>query len=205
MTTLLIILVIVLLFLGTPIFIALGLSAFLSVLLVSDIEPMILVQRMFAGLDQFALMALPFFILAANIMESGGLSNRILRWARALVGHMAGGVAMTTQVSSMFFGALSGSSPATVIAIGKMMYPELLRQKYDKAFISGLFASAGSVSLIIPPSITLIVLGSVITQVSVGDLFIAGIGAGLIYGLAAVIYIYFTLRNIICRGINVLL
>lgn len=190
MTTLLIILVIVLLFLGTPIFIALGLSAFLSVLLVSDIEPMILVQRMFAGLDQFALMALPFFILAANIMESGGLSNRILRWARALVGHMAGGVAMTTQVSSMFFGALSGSSPATVIAIGKMMYPELLRQKYDKAFISGLFASAGSVSLIIPPSITLIVLGSVITQVSVGDLFIAGIGAGLIYGLAAVIYIY---------------
>lgn len=190
MTTLLIILIIVLLFLGAPIFIALGLSAFLSVLFIGDVEPMILVQRMFAGLDQFALMALPFFILAANIMESGGLSKRILRWARSLVGHLAGGVAMTTQVSSMFFGALSGSSPATVIAIGKMMYPELLRQKYDKSYISGLLASAGSVSLIIPPSITLIVLGSVVTQVSVGDLFIAGIGAGLIYGLAAVIYIY---------------
>lgn len=190
MTTLLVILIIILLFVGAPIFIALGLSAFLSVLLISDVDPMILVQRMFAGIDQFALMALPFFILAANIMESGGLSKRILRWAKALVGHMAGGVAMTTQVSSMFFGALSGSSPATVIAIGKIMYPELLRQKYDKSFISGLLASAGSVSLIIPPSITLIVLGSVVTQVSVGELFIAGIGAGLIYGLAAVIYIY---------------
>ncbi|SFO90996.1 TRAP transporter large permease [Salibacterium halotolerans] len=191
MITLLIILIIILLFISAPIFVSLGLASFVSVLLLSNIEPMILVQRMFAGLDQFALMALPFFILAANIMEGGGLSDRLLRWARALVGHLAGGVAMTTQVSSMFFGALSGSSPATVVAIGKIMYPELVRRKYDPAFAAGLLASAGSISLIIPPSITLIVLASVVTSVSVGELFTAGIGAGLIFGIVTIVYIYF--------------
>ncbi|SER61009.1 TRAP transporter large permease [Salisediminibacterium halotolerans] len=190
MTTLLFILIIIFLFTSAPIFVALGLGSFLSVVFMSDTDPMILVQRMFGGLDQFALMALPFFIFAANIMEGGGLSDRILRWARALVGHMAGGVAMTTQVSSMFFGALSGSSPATVIAIGKIMYPELLRREYSPSFSAGLLASAGSISLIIPPSITLIVLGSVITTLSVSDLFTAGIGAGLIIGLVTIAYIY---------------
>lgn len=190
MVTLLLILILILLFASVPIFVALGLSSFLAVLFMSDIQPMILIQRLFGGIDQFALMALPFFILAANIMDVGGLSKRILRWSRSVVGHITGGVAMTTQVSSMFFGALSGSSPATVIAIGKIMYPEMLRKKYDKSFSSGLLASAGAVSLIIPPSITLIIFGSV-TGVSVGSLFIAGIGAGVIYGLSSIIYIYF--------------
>lgn len=189
MIALLLILIIIFLFSSVPIFVSLGLSAFLAVLFSSDIQPMILIQRLFGGLDQFALMALPFFILAANIMEGGGLSDRILRWARALVGHLSGGVAMTTQVSSMFFGALSGSSPATVIAIGKIMYPELIRGGYSKSFSAGLLASSGSVSLIIPPSITLIIYGSV-TGVSVGKLFLAGIGAGLIYGLSSILYIY---------------
>ncbi|MYL36919.1 TRAP transporter large permease [Halobacillus litoralis] len=190
MISLLLILLMVFLFSSTPIFVSLGLSSFLSVIFLTDIQPMILIQRLFGGLDQFALMALPFFILAANIMDVGGLSKRILRWSRACVGHITGGVAMTTQVSSMFFGALSGSSPATVIAIGKIMYPEMLRKKYDKSFASGLLASSGAVSLIIPPSITLIIFGSV-TGVSVGSLFIAGIGAGLIYGLSSILYIYY--------------
>lgn len=174
---------------SVPIYISLGLAAFISVIFFSDIEPMLLIQRLFAGLDQFALMALPLFILAANIMDGGGLSERILRFARALVGHLAGGVAMTTQAASMFFGALSGSGPATVIAIGKIMYPEMLRGGYSKSFSSGLLASAGAVSLIIPPSITLIIYGSV-TGVSVGSLFIAGIGAGIVFGLSSVVYIY---------------
>ncbi|UOQ84492.1 TRAP transporter large permease [Gracilibacillus salinarum] len=194
MVSLLLILIIILLFASVPIYVALGLSSFLAVVFMSDTNPMILIQRLFGGLDQFALMALPFFILAANIMDVGGLSKRILRWARAFVGHITGGVAMTTQVSSMFFGALSGSSPATVVAMGKIMYPELLNKKYDKKFSSGLLASAGAVSLIIPPSITLIIFGSV-TGVSVGDLFIAGIGAGIIIGLSSIIYIYIYARN----------
>ncbi|WP_059104366.1 TRAP transporter large permease subunit [Shouchella shacheensis] len=102
MTTILIILILLLLVTSAPIFVAFGLAAFLTVIFVTDIQPVILVQRIFGGLDQFALMALPFFIFAANIMDAGGLSDRLLRWARALVGHITGGVAMTAQVSSMF-------------------------------------------------------------------------------------------------------
>ncbi|MFS0689371.1 TRAP transporter large permease [Sporosarcina sp. 179-K 8C2 HS] len=189
MLILLAMLILLFLFTSVPIFISLGLGAFLSVLLLSDTQPMVLIQRLFGGIDQFSLMALPFFILAANLMDGGGLSDRILRFSRALVGHLAGGIALTAQVASMFFGALSGSSPATVIAIGKVMYPELIRGGYGKSFSGGLLASAGAISLIIPPSITLIIFGSV-TGVSVGKLFIAGIGAGLVMGFVSIIYIY---------------
>lgn len=194
MVTVLIGLIVILLLGSVPIYVSLGLAAFVATIFFSDIQPMLLIQRLFAGLDQFALMALPLFILAANIMDGGGLSERILKFARALVGHLAGGVAMTTQVASMFFGALSGSGPATVIAIGKIMFPELTRGGYSKSFSSGLLASAGAVSLIIPPSITLIIYGSV-TGVSVGNLFIAGIGAGLVFGLSSIIYIYIYARK----------
>jgi len=187
--TLLVILLLLFLATSVPIFVSLGLSAFLAVLFLSGTEPMVLIQRLFGGLDQFSLMALPFFILAANIMDAGGLSKRILKFSRDLVGHLAGGVALTTQVASMFFGSLSGSSPATVIAIGKIMFPELVRGGYGKSFSGGLLASAGAVSLVIPPSITLIIFGAV-TGVSVGSLFIAGITAGIVLGLSSIIYIY---------------
>lgn len=189
MLTALGIVLLLLLLTSVPIFVSLGLAVFLSVLLFSDTHMLILIQRLFGGIDQFSLMALPFFILAANIMDGGGLSDRILRFSRALVGHLAGGIALTTQVASMFFGALSGSSPATVIAVGKIMYPEMIRGGYSKSFSSGLLASAGAVSLVVPPSITLIIFGAV-TGVSVGSLFIAGIGAGVVLGLSSVVYIY---------------
>ncbi|MTD30709.1 TRAP transporter large permease [Planomicrobium sp. YIM 101495] len=193
------ILLLLFLFTSVPIFISLGLASFISVMFLSNTEPMVLIQRLFGGLDQFALMALPFFILAANLMDGGGLSVRILRFSRALVGHFAGGIALTTQVASMFFGALSGSSPATVIAIGKIMYPDLIKNGYGKSFSAGLLASSGAVSLIIPPSITLIIFGSV-TGVSVGSLFIAGIGAGIVLGLSSILYIYiYAKRNNVPR------
>ena len=136
-------------------------------------------------------MALPFFILAAYLMDTGGLSKRILATARALVGHVTGGMAMTTQLASMFFGALSGSSPSTVMAIGKVMYPELTRAGYPKSFSAGLLASSGSVALIIPPSITLIIFATVVPNVSVGRLFMAGLGAGIVYGVVSLLYIYY--------------
>ncbi|MCG8484875.1 MAG: TRAP transporter large permease [Clostridia bacterium] len=186
----LILFAIILLLSGTSIYVSLGLASFGALIFFSDIQPMIMIQRFFGGIDKFALMALPFFILAANLMDTGGLSRRILICAKALVGHISGGLAMTTQVSSMFFGALSGSSPSTVIAIGKAMYPELVKAKYPPSFAAGLLASSGSVALIIPPSITLIVYASV-TGVSVGALFMAGIGAGIVYGCASLIYIYY--------------
>ncbi|MDR2528215.1 MAG: TRAP transporter large permease [Synergistaceae bacterium] len=182
--------IVVFLLLGVPIYVSLALSSFISVVFFSNLPPMVLVQRFFGGMDTFALMALPFFILAANLMDTGGLSRRILKTARALVGHISGGMAMTTQLASMFFGALSGSAPSTVVAIGKVMYPELRGGGYDVSFSSGLLASAGSVSLIIPPSITFIIYASV-TGVSVGKLFMSGLGAGIVYGGASLIYIYF--------------
>ena len=157
MIAVLMISLLVFLLLGMPIYVSLGLGSFVSLLFFSDGNPVMLIQRFFAGIDTFGLMALPFFILAANLMDTGGLSSRILNVARALVGHVTGGMAMTTQLASMFFGALSGSSPATVMAIGKIMNRELVRTGYSKSFISGLLASSGSVSLIIPPSITLII------------------------------------------------
>ncbi|SDI35915.1 TRAP transporter large permease [Natribacillus halophilus] len=187
--TILLIFLLVLLFLGAPIFVSLSLSTFLVAIFMTDTNVMVLVQSLFGGIDQFALMALPFFILAANFMDVGGLSKRIMDLARTLVGHLTGGLAMTTQVSSMMFGALSGSGPATVVAIGKVMYPEMTNRNYPAPFAAGLLASAGAVALIIPPSITLIVYGAV-TGVSVGNLFMAGITAGIIIGLSSMVYIY---------------
>lgn len=195
MIAVLMISLLVFLLLGMPIYVSLGLGSFVALLFFSDGNPVMLIQRFFAGIDTFGLMALPFFILAANLMDTGGLSSRILNVARALVGHVTGGMAMTTQLASMFFGALSGSSPATVMAIGKIMNGELARTGYSKSFISGLLASSGSVSLIIPPSITLIIYAAAVPNVSVGKLFMAGLGAGIVYGLVSIVYIYIYSRK----------
>ncbi|MEK3990250.1 TRAP transporter large permease [Robertmurraya sp. FSL R5-0851] len=184
-----IVLLFAMLLLGVPIYISLILSTFLSLIFFTDIDSMVAVQRIFGGIDKFVLMALPFFILAANAMDVGGLSRRILNFARALVGHLYGGMAMATQTAAMFFGALSGSSPATVIAIGRIMYPELLKQGYPKKFASGLIIQSGAVSLVIPPSITIILYASA-TNTSVGSLFLAGLGAGVFFGVFLLLYIY---------------
>lgn len=184
----------VLLLSGTSIYVALGLASFISIGLFSDIQPMILIQKLFGGLDKFALMALPFFILSANLMDKGGLSSRILNLSKALVGHISGGAGLTTQVACMFFGALSGSAPATVVAIGKTMYPALLRSGYNPSFASGLLAQAAAIALVIPPSITMIVFGAT-TGVSVGKLFMAGVGAGIVFGSIVLLYIYFYSRK----------
>lgn len=190
MVPILLICLLVLFVSSAPITVALGLSGFAAILVGSDIQPMVVIQRMIGGIDSFPLMALPFFILAANLMGTGGLSKRLLDWCRALVGHVCGGIAMATEVASMFFGALSGSSPATIIAIGKLMYPDLVEKKYPKSFIGGLLASSGSVALIIPPSVTIIIYCTV-TGASVGKCFIAGITAGIIFGVSSLVYIYF--------------
>jgi len=194
MLTALLIILLIFLFSSMPIFVALTFSSLIAIMFYTNIPAMVMVQRLFGGIDKFALMSLPFFILAADLMDTGGLSQRILRWARTLVGHLHGGLGMATQVACMFFGALSGSSPATVIAVGKLMYPELVKQEYPKNFATGLIVSSGSVALLIPPSITLIIYATV-TGVSVSSLFLAGIGAGLLYGLVSLIYVYFFARK----------
>ncbi|QZY53802.1 TRAP transporter large permease [Crassaminicella profunda] len=194
MAIVLMILLISLLLGSVPIFIALNLAVLCTMMIFTDMSPMIMIQKSFGGIDKFALMSMPFFIFAANIMVAGGLSERILKWTRSLIGSTKGGLAYTTELACMVFGALSGSSPATVIAMGKMLYPELVKQKYPKGFALGLIASSGSVALLIPPSITLIIYATA-TGTSVGELFMAGIGAGIVYGLATMVYIFFYARK----------
>ena len=194
MTLFLMVLLFVLLFGSMPSFVALSVDVLGSMLLFTGLDPMVLAQRMFGGLDKFALMSMPFFIFAANIMDTGGLSGRILKWTRSLVGARKGGLAYTTQCTCMVFGALCGSSPATVIAMGRLLYPELIRDGYPTGFAAGLITSSGSVALIIPPSITLIMYAAA-TGVSVGSLFMAGVSAGIVYGLATIVYIWYFARS----------
>lgn len=186
---------------GFPIFLALALPVLGFLALTTETPPMLVIQRLFSGIDKFPLMAIPFFILAGNLMATGGLSRRLNRLAVALVGPLPGGLAMTSVSSSMFFSAISGSSPATVVAVGKLMLPTMSEAKYSRPFSIGLLMGAGSLGIVIPPSIFMIVYGSV-TGVSIGALFLAGIGAGLVYGAAflLVAYVYARIRGLAGTG-----
>lgn len=162
------------LLLGLPIFAALAFAVFLAIQFFGSTDPVIVPMRMFTGMNNFSLMAIPFFILAAELMRIGGLSVRLIELAKALVGWVPGGLAAATVLSCLLFGSISGSSPATVVAIGSIMFPALVAAGYDKRFAIGLIATAGTLGPIVPPSIALIIYGSV-TGTSVGQLFAAGL------------------------------
>lgn len=179
----------VLLVSGLPMFIALAGSVAGTLLLQG--EPLAVIpHRMFGGLDKFALMAIPFFIFAANLMGRGGISRRVIRLANALVGPLHGGLGVTAVVACMFFAAISGSAPATVIAIGALLLPALAKAGYGDDFSVGLITSTGSLGIVIPPSVVMIVYGAA-TGVSVGKLFIAGFGAGAVMGLIYILYAWY--------------
>ncbi|MBI6629212.1 TRAP transporter large permease [Pontibaca salina] len=169
-----------------PIFLALSIPVLIFIAFTTPAPSVLVIQRMFSGIDQFPLMAIPFFILAGNLMSTGGLSKRMIRLAISLVGPLHGGLAMTATTGSMFFSAISGSSPATVVSIGKLIMPAMDEAGYKRSFSVGLLMSAGSLGIVIPPSIFMIVYGAV-TGVSIGALFLAGIGAGLVYGVTLLI------------------
>lgn len=137
--------------------------------------------NMYTGLYSFPLLAIPFFCLVGTIMESGGLSSRLVSVANKFVGNKTSGLAIVTITGCLFFGAISGSAPATVAAIGSIMYPQMQKFGYHKEFAAGLIATAGGLGIIIPPSIPMVVYG-VGTQTSIGDLFLAGIIPGLLCG-----------------------
>ncbi|NLX62700.1 MAG: TRAP transporter large permease subunit, partial [Tissierellia bacterium] len=149
----------VLLFTSIPVFIAMAAAGAMALALFTSIPLEVVAQRMFSGIDTFSLIAVPFFILAANIMKGGGMSRRIINVADKVVGHFTGGLAIATVISCMFFGALSGSSPATVIAIGGLLLPELLNAGYGEEFSLGLITSTPAIAVIIPPSIGMIIYG----------------------------------------------
>nr|WP_163503399.1 TRAP transporter large permease [Halomonas socia] len=184
------------LLLGLPIFAALAFAVFLAIQFFGTTDPIIVPMRMFTGMNNFSLMAIPFFILAAELMRIGGLSGRLIELAKALVGWVPGGLAAATVLSCLLFGAISGSSPATVVAIGSIMFPALVAAGYDKRFAIGLIATAGTLGPIVPPSIALIIYGSV-TGTSVGRLFAAGLIPAILIASLLIAYciIYASLKG----------
>jgi C4-dicarboxylate transporter DctM subunit len=172
-----------------PIFVSLALVAILIFFFYSSIPMEILPQRMFAGVEGFALLAIPFFILAADLMGRGGVTSRLVRFVNTLVGHFPGGLAICAVMTCLLFGAITGSSASTVIAVGGILYPALIKSGYDTRFTLGVVTCSALLGMIIPPSNAMIVYGSV-SKVSVGALFMAGFGAGLIFALNYAIYCY---------------
>lgn len=178
-----------LLFLGMPIAFTMGLIS-IVILLLGGTSIEIVIQRMFAGVNNFSYIALPLFILAGNIMGKGGLTRRLMAFADALVGRVTGGLGVTAVVTSALFGAVSGSTVATTYAVGSVVVPEMKKQKYSDAFIASIIGPAGVLGLIIPPSITMVILG-ITANISIGKLFIAGVLPGLILMALISIYVIF--------------
>ena len=177
---------ILMLALGIPIAVSLGLSALGALMLFSDFPIAIVGQKAATNIAHFPLMAIPFFILASNIMNAGGITRRLIDFSLALVGHLPGGLAIAGILSCMFFAAISGSSSATVVAIGSIMIPAMIDAGYDRRFAVGTMATAGALGILIPPSIAMIIFGFV-TQTSVPKLFMAGILPGLLLGLSLIV------------------
>ncbi|MBK9325227.1 MAG: TRAP transporter large permease subunit [Hydrogenophilales bacterium] len=184
---------------GTPISIALGMTVLVFLLGFSSFDMQtvnIISQRLFTGLESFSIMAVPFFVLAGAFLTDGGVAKRIINFAVNMVGWMPGGLAMASVVACAFFATLSGSSPATVMAIGSLMLPAMVQQGYPKGFSTGVIACSGSLGILIPPSIVLIIY-AVATSESAGKLFVAGIVPGMLLAmvLMGVTFLYAKKHN----------
>jgi len=176
-----------LLLISTPIAIVLLTVTGATLYFFLNIPLQALVQQLFNGMDNFILLAIPFFILAGNIMARGSISKKLVEVMQLLVGRLPGGMAIASILACIFFAAISGSSPATVIAIGSIMIPALVRYGYDEDFSIGLLTSSGSMGILIPPSIPM-VLYALVMNVSVGRMFMAGIMPGVVIGGLLILY-----------------
>jgi len=175
--------------LKVPIAFALGLSSVITIVLFMNVPLTLVPQRLFTSMDSFTFMAVPFFVLAGTIMSKGGISERLVAFANALVGHLSGGLGLVSVVTCMFFAAVTGSAAATTAAVGGIMIPAMVERKYDIRFASAVNASGGTIGVILPPSIPFITYG-VLTGTSISALFIAGIGPGIIMGLFLCIAVF---------------
>jgi len=186
---------IILLFIGAPIAVSLGLSAAAAFYSKGAASFLIVIpQRMFGATDSFPLMAIPFFILAGNLMASGGISHRLVKFANVLVGRFTGGLAIVSVLAGMFFAAISGSGAATTAALGSILIPAMVARGYRKDFATAIQATSGSIGIIIPPSIPLVLYG-VGAGTSIGDLFLGGFGPGIVIGLALMVVAYVISRS----------
>jgi tripartite ATP-independent transporter DctM subunit len=180
-----------LLALSIPVAVAIGLASMAGVKFFTNMPMLVTAQQLFVSIDKFPLVAIPFFILAGNLMEAGGISERLVQFARAVVGGVQGGLAMSCVITCMIFAAVSGSSVATTFAIGAIIIPAMVQRGYPVQKSAALQATSAELGVIIPPSIPMILYG-VAAEVSIGELFIAGFGPGLVIagGLILAIYIW---------------
>lgn len=186
--------VIGLMLIGVPIAVSLGFSSVMFLLLFSDSSTASIAQTLFEAFEGHAtLLAIPFFILASSFMSTGGVAQRIIRFSIALVGHLRGGLAIAGVLACMIFAALSGSSPATVVAIGTIVIAAMRQVGYTKEFAAGVIANAGTLGILIPPSIVMVVYAAAV-EVSVGRMFLAGVIPGIMAGTMLMIGIYIMAR-----------
>lgn len=194
MTTIaLFILLLVFMFMGLPIAIALGLSSLLTIMAFGNDSLASLALKLYETSEHFTLMAIPFFILAGAFMTTGGVAKRMIRFAVASVGHLHGGLAIASVLACVLFAAVSGSSPATVVAVGSIAIAGMVRAGYSESFAAGVVCNAGTLGILIPPSIVLVVYGAV-TETSVGALFMAGVIPGVLLGVVLMVAIYVIAR-----------
>ena len=186
-------LLLVFMFLGVPIAISLGLSGAMSILMFSQDSLSSLAIKLLETSDAYTFLAIPFFLLSGAFMTTGGVAQRLIDFANACVGHIRGGLAIAAVLACMLFAALSGSSPATVAAVGSIAVAGMVRSGYPKEFGAGIICNAGTLGILIPPSIVMVVY-SAATETSVGKLFMAGVIPGLLLGLMLMIAIYIVAR-----------
>jgi C4-dicarboxylate transporter DctM subunit len=172
----------VLMTIGMPVGVALGLTVLSFMFAFTTVPLESVALKMFTGIEKFEIMAIPFFILAGNFLTSGGVARRMINFATAMVGHITGGLGMSAVLACALFAAVSGSSPATVVAIGSILIPAMLKQGFSLRFAAGSVASAGGLGILIPPSIVM-VMYAVTTNTSIGALFMAGVVPGRLLAL----------------------
>lgn len=179
---------------GMPIGVSLGVATTTVMATMTNLQLTALPQKAFTGLDSFPLMAIPFFIIAGNLMKSGGIAKRLVNFFNELIGWLSGGLAMATTATCMFFAAISGSANATTSAVGSFMIPAMKDKGYDENFAAALSAAAGTIGVIIPPSVPFVVY-AVIANVSIGEMFLAGVLPGVLIGLALIVMCYFQAKR----------
>lgn len=182
-----------LLFMNMPIAFALGISS-LATLMYEGLPLLPVASNLYAATSKFVLLAIPFFILGGNVMDKSGISGQLIDFARTLVGHDRSGMALVTVIVACFFAAISGSGPATVAALGMILIPAMTNVGYDKSDSAALVSASGAIGIIIPPSITFVIYGS-ITGKSVGELFASGIIPGILMGVLLILAMMFTYRG----------
>ncbi|WP_397379135.1 C4-dicarboxylate TRAP transporter large permease protein DctM [Pseudomonas sp.] len=183
-----------LMFIGVPIAASLGLAGSITIMLFSPDSVRSLAIKLFETSEHYTLLAIPFFLLSGAFMTTGGVAKRLIDFANACVGHIRGGLAISAVLACMLFAALSGSSPATVAAVGSIAIAGMVRSGYPQAFGAGIICNAGTLGILIPPSIVMVVYAAA-TEQSVGKLFMAGVVPGLLLGLILMVAIYIVARK----------